>query len=779
MSNLNGGIGGNQMLDLVKANMLMNSKDNPIYTFFIMTILEFFIKYVTILMNYLKTYGDKWVQDKFKTQLNMLPIHGDEALNEIFFTRKYGKARPEAYLLVDAVLMRILENSDIKKLIYANLTYMVNYKDIIEIDKGISFQLTVCDTDSEGEIETIKFRLFSESNNTGFLKDFIKKCEIDYEIKKKNKLGDNLFFFDHHTKAKDQHGNEYMQDKVFFTRNLFLTNRNLNNIFFEQKAEVKTRLGVFMDNRSWYDFRGVPYTLGFLFHGSVGCGKTSTIKAIASTTQRHIININLGKVKSKTQLKQLFYDEKLWVMEKKDVGENLESYIIPVEKRLYVMEDIDAVKNSFFMRRDLKEKLEREKLEQEQSDSDEDEPDINSYINDINNRSKKENKSISKILKSNNKIDPRPRPKSKPKIDPKIEAQIDYMRTLDENGMVRGKDNSELVDVNDIGNLISPIYKNKDTKTNYNTNDKNNKKTKKDKEEEDDDVLDLSSILNILDGTLETPGRMIIITSNYPEQLDQALIRPGRIDLILEFKKANHTIIGEMFECFFEKTPPMDLIYKIIEYSWSPAEVAQIMFKNFNSPEQALEDLTKFTPKEYFKFSYFNSQEDNESTDNISETESNKSNPLSVDQMISSPIHTPLINIPQKIQNDQITTFDISCLQNSEKAFENDLLHSQFPDSDWYNHRLRQRSNTESMSNIPKKLPYDHFELTDVNSWILDPEKKKNIFFLLKDKNYLPERDVILQTIKENYPSIYHELKIDNSFIYNDGPLENKGADLE
>ena len=188
-NNMHNGCGNNQMLDLVKANMLMNSKDNPIYTFFIMTILEFLIKYVTILMNYLKTYGDKWFQDKFKTQLNKLPINSDANINEIFFTRRYGKARPEAYLLVDAVLMRILEVPTIKKLIYANLTYMVNYQDVIEIDKDISFQLMACDTDAEGEIETIKFRLFSDTNNTGYLKEFIRKCEIDYEIKKKNKLG--------------------------------------------------------------------------------------------------------------------------------------------------------------------------------------------------------------------------------------------------------------------------------------------------------------------------------------------------------------------------------------------------------------------------------------------------------------------------------------------------------------------------------------------------------------------------------------------------------------
>lgn len=45
------------------------------------------------------------------------------------------------------------------------------------------------------------------------------------------------------------------------------------------------------------------------------------------------------------------------------------------------------------------------------------------------------------------------------------------------------------------------------------------KKKEKEEEEKSDDILDSSFVLNILDGTLETPGRIIILTSNYPEKL--------------------------------------------------------------------------------------------------------------------------------------------------------------------------------------------------------------------------------------------------------------------
>jgi len=54
------------------------------------------------------------------------------------------------------------------------------------------------------------------------------------------------------------------------------------------------------------------------------------------------------------------------------------------------------------------------------------------------------------------------------------------------------------------------------------------------------DRLSLDGLLNVLDGVLDTPGRIVILTTNYPERLDEALIRPGRVDkkLLLTYVKA-------------------------------------------------------------------------------------------------------------------------------------------------------------------------------------------------------------------------------------------------
>ena len=41
--------------------------------------------------------------------------------------------------------------------------------------------------------------------------------------------------------------------------------------------------------------------------------------------------------------------------------------------------------------------------------------------------------------------------------------------------------------------------------------------------------LTLASLLEVLDGVMEMDDRMLIITTNYPEKLDKALIRAGTI----------------------------------------------------------------------------------------------------------------------------------------------------------------------------------------------------------------------------------------------------------
>ena len=104
--------------------------------------------------------------------------------------------------------------------------------------------------------------------------------------------------------------------------------------------------------------------------------------------------------------------------------------------------------------------------------------------------------------------------------------------------------------------------------------------------------LSLSCLLNILDGILETPGRIIIMTTNFPKLLDKALIRPGRIDLICEFTKCTNDMIIEFIESFHDIKLNANEKMKIMmlePYKYTPAEMTKILFENFDSSEKAIE----------------------------------------------------------------------------------------------------------------------------------------------------------------------------------------------
>lgn len=66
------------------------------------------------------------------------------------------------------------------------------------------------------------------------------------------------------------------------------------------------------------------------------------------------------------------------------------------------------------------------------------------------------------------------------------------------------------------------------------------------------DELNLQGLLNVLDGVVDSPGRIVIMTTNHPEQLDPALIRPGRIDKKLYLGYMGALDMIKMLEHYFQ-----------------------------------------------------------------------------------------------------------------------------------------------------------------------------------------------------------------------------------
>ncbi|RYO96669.1 hypothetical protein DL764_007417 [Monosporascus ibericus] len=63
--------------------------------------------------------------------------------------------------------------------------------------------------------------------------------------------------------------------------------------------------------------------------------------------------------------------------------------------------------------------------------------------------------------------------------------------------------------------------------------------------------LSLSGLLNILDGVASQEGRVLIMTTNHLEKLDKALIRPGRVDMIVKFGLADKGMISAIFRAIY------------------------------------------------------------------------------------------------------------------------------------------------------------------------------------------------------------------------------------
>ena len=77
-----------------------------------------------------------------------------------------------------------------------------------------------------------------------------------------------------------------------------------------------------------------------MISGPPGTGKTSTIKCLANETNRHIFNINLNNDITKAQIENIFFNETVSVVN--TFTGMFESYSIPIEQRIYVLEDVDC-----------------------------------------------------------------------------------------------------------------------------------------------------------------------------------------------------------------------------------------------------------------------------------------------------------------------------------------------------------------------------------------------------------------------------------------------------
>lgn len=428
------------------------------------------------------------------------------------------KSNKDDDITFDAINSYICNLDTCKELRFNNY-YYINNNDEFSINDDIFCKLNKLELNNDN-VGAYSIEVYSYKLKLGELKLFVNNLKKKYLYERNNKLDNLKYYFDEHYVPLMKNRNNQIKfstasNEIVFTMTQFNTNKSLKNVFGDHLKLIKERMELFLNNEQWYINKGIPYTLGILLHGPPGTGKTSIIKAIAKDTKRHIFNIKLYKDTTKTQVHNLFFNETIKVIK----NGKTEVFTIPLNERIYVLEDVDC-DNDLLLDRKFK-------------------------------TIKQKNVNFTKYKNS-----------FECKYQ-QIDINNNYAQFLPQNYTNESKSNNS--NKINIENLI---------------------------QEDTSEQLTLSFILNILDGILETPGRILIMTSNYPEKLDKALIRPGRIDINLKVGFCDKIMIKEMYAFFYNKHIELD--NTSINKNITPAQLNKILLDNFNNSEKARLEILEY-----------------------------------------------------------------------------------------------------------------------------------------------------------------------------------------
>ncbi|HZV53835.1 MAG TPA: AAA family ATPase [Rhodocyclaceae bacterium] len=94
--------------------------------------------------------------------------------------------------------------------------------------------------------------------------------------------------------------------------------------------------------------------------------------------------------------------------------------------------------------------------------------------------------------------------------------------------------------------------------------------------------VSFSGLLNALDGVAAQEGRIVFLTTNHLDRLDKALIRPGRVDVVVELGNASAAMLRTMFLRFYPESAFLidSAIARYQAHSLSPARIQQALLES-------------------------------------------------------------------------------------------------------------------------------------------------------------------------------------------------------
>lgn len=112
-----------------------------------------------------------------------------------------------------------------------------------------------------------------------------------------------------------------------------------------------------------------------------------------------------------------------------------------------------------------------------------------------------------------------------------------------------------------------------------------------------DKNVTFAGLLNALDGVGSQEGKLLFMTTNHIEKIDPALIRPGRCDVKIEFKKASKKQLKELFIRFYQNEKQgEEFSNKVQENFLSMAELQGFFLQN-TTGDDALKNIGVFLKK--------------------------------------------------------------------------------------------------------------------------------------------------------------------------------------
>ncbi len=361
-------------MTMLKGTSQTDSTSSMVNTIVIMLVISFidsFVLQVKRVISILTNKFENYITNK-TNNINLISNLTSKSVkvkkSSVIIKIENPSKTPTADAVID--LLTLLPHT--KCILLQNGIYTINYSEEIEVYKGLYAQFVnnsssnmtlteyqkdalIDNKNNDSNKEQPKLSIQQDKNEYGYidiysytmdmdeLRNVINNIVKNYLIKMTNKLGNNIYYFSETPLMvyRDSNGrvdSSKMPDNLHFTMKPFVTNRSFKNLFGKDINIIRKRVEFFKDNKSWYDNKGVPYTLGILVSGNPGSGKTSVIKCIANELKRHIINIHLNDSMTKTQIENLFYNEQISVTQ----NGKTETYTIPIDKRIYVLEDVDC-----------------------------------------------------------------------------------------------------------------------------------------------------------------------------------------------------------------------------------------------------------------------------------------------------------------------------------------------------------------------------------------------------------------------------------------------------